>query len=134
VPRAILTQHVVNNLKFSEHSDNHRSDRTSFQSIYTGSNHQKFRIQDHAYKHISHQAPDQIIRQKLTQITRIQATSTRAPGRHENQNTKCRNKITVLQKLTSLKLIRTHCEVMNCSKCSTASLKTFLSKKLISTT
>jgi hypothetical protein len=46
----------------------------------------------------------------------------------EYQNTKCRNRITVLQKSTSLKLIQAHCEVMNCSNGSTVSLKTFLSK------
>jgi hypothetical protein len=46
----------------------------------------------------------------------------------EYQNTKCQNRITVLQKSTSLKLIQAHCEVMNCSNGSTVSLKTFLSK------
>jgi hypothetical protein len=89
VPRAISARRAVCTPKFLEHRDNHRSDRTSFQSIYTGSNHQKFRIQDQAYEYTTIQTTRHQIRsskQKLTQITRIQVTSTRAPGigRHQN--------------------------------------------------
>jgi hypothetical protein len=91
VPRAISARRAMCSSKFLEHRDNHRSDRTNFQSIYRRSNHQKFRIQDQAYEHTTIQATRHQIRSSNRNWHRLPEYMPPAPGhqppgtgRHQN--------------------------------------------------
>jgi hypothetical protein len=90
---AQVARRAACSLKFLEHRDNHISDWTSFQSIYTGSNHQKFRIQDQAYEHTTIQATRNQIRSSDRNGPRLPeykppALGHQPPGTSRHQNSR----------------------------------------------